>query len=53
MRRKEILVAWKKEDIVLQKKMGKVMRYGCGVQCVLSATRGDICHFYYKRRLAS
>jgi len=44
MRRKEILVAWKTEDTALQKKMGKVLRYSCGVQCVLSVTRGDMSH---------
>jgi len=42
LRRKVILVAWIKEDIALKKKMGKVLRYSCGVQCVLSATGGDM-----------
>lgn len=38
------MVAWKTEDTALQKKMGKVLRYSCGVQCVLSVTRGDMSH---------
>jgi len=42
MRRKEILFAWKKKDITLQKEDGKSTTQQVWCAVVLSAPRGDV-----------